>query len=52
MRRPYWGKKLGKNILRAYQASKRGGRLFCELRGDRVRIAGKAALYLRGSIHL
>lgn len=34
----------------AFQASARGGRLLCQLNGDRVRIAGRAALYLRGTI--
>lgn len=49
---PYWAERLGKTQLNAYQASRRGGRLFCELKGDRVRIAGRAALYLRGQITL
>ncbi|SNR65049.1 phenazine biosynthesis protein PhzF family [Humidesulfovibrio mexicanus] len=47
---PFWAARLGKTRLRAWQASKRGGRLECELAGDRVRIAGRAALYLRGEI--
>ena len=47
---PFWAGRLGKTSLDAFQASQRGGRLFCELRGDRVRIAGRAALYLRGQI--
>ncbi|MBP3729708.1 MAG: PhzF family phenazine biosynthesis protein [Lachnospiraceae bacterium] len=42
---PYWAKKLGKEKLIAYQASPRGGILYCENRGDRVLIAGRAALY-------
>ncbi len=29
--------------------SARGGELWCELRGDRVRISGHAALYLEGT---
>lgn len=49
---PFWAGRLGKTRLDAYQASSRGGRLFCELRGDRVRIAGRAALYLRGTIYV
>ena len=49
---PFWAARLGKTRLDAYQASKRGGKLFCELKGDRVRIAGKAALFLRGTIQL
>jgi len=47
---PYWSRRLGKTELRAYQASRRGGEVFCELRGDRVRISGKGVLYLQGFI--
>lgn len=49
---PYWAARLGKNELRSYQASARGGRLLCRLDGDRVRIAGRARLFLRGEIEL
>lgn len=49
---PFWAARLGKTRLSAFQASRRGGRLACELKGDRVRIAGRAALYLRGEIDL
>lgn len=42
---PYWGKRLGKNKIIAYQASRRGGTLYCEMEGDRIKLAGKAALY-------
>ncbi|MDP1579552.1 MAG: PhzF family phenazine biosynthesis protein [Candidatus Didemnitutus sp.] len=47
---PYWAARLGKNRLHARQLSARGGEVFCELRGDRVGLAGHAALYLRGEI--
>lgn len=47
---PYWAKRLGKRQLQARQVSERGGELFCEDRGDRVTIAGKAVLYLQGII--
>ncbi len=47
---PYWAERLGKQALHARQLSARGGELWCELRGDRVEIAGKAVLYLRGEI--
>ncbi len=47
---PYWAKKLGKKILTAQQVSARGGELWCEERGDRVRIAGRAVVYLEGII--
>jgi PhzF family phenazine biosynthesis protein len=47
---PYWAEKLGTTRLHAFQLSKRGGELFCELRGDRVSIAGNAVKYLEGTI--
>lgn len=41
----YWSKELGKNQIYAYQASKRGGYLYCEKReGGRISISGEAAL--------
>lgn len=49
---PYWATRLGKTRLHARQVSARGGELFCELRGDRVGIAGRAALYLRGELNV
>lgn len=48
---PYWAKRLGKTRLTAHQVSARGGELFCEDLGTRVSIAGRAALYLEGSIY-
>lgn len=47
---PYWAEKLGKTELFARQVSTRGGELFCELAGDRVKIGGNATLYLEGKI--
>ena len=49
---PYWAERLGKSQLFARQVSKRGGELYCELRGDRVRIAGEGVLYLEGNIEV
>lgn len=49
---PYWTGKLGKNELFARQVSARGGELFCEAAGDRVRIGGKAVTYLKGEIYV
>jgi PhzF family phenazine biosynthesis protein len=49
---PYWADRLGKNVLEARQVSQRGGRLHCQLAGDRVRIGGRAVLYLEGAIHV
>lgn len=49
---PYWAERLGKTRLHAYQASRRGGKVRCELMGDRVRIAGRSTLYMRGTIFI
>lgn len=47
---PYWAKRLGKKKLHGIQVSARGGEFFCEDRGSRVIIAGRAITYLRGTI--
>lgn len=49
---PYWAPRLGKTKMFARQLSPRGGDLFCEAAGDRVRIGGNAVLYSRGQIEL
>lgn len=49
---PYWAERLGRRVLHARQVSKRGGDLYCELRGDRVRMGGRAAGYLTGTIEI
>lgn len=49
---PYWARRLGKSALRARQLSARGGELFCENAGERVRIGGRARTYLAGTIFL
>ena len=42
---PYWADALGKDELVAYQASRRGGTLYCRREGNKIFMAGKAALY-------
>ena len=42
---PYFAGAYGKNTLVAYQASRRGGTIYCRLEGDRAKLAGKAALF-------
>jgi PhzF family phenazine biosynthesis protein len=49
---PYWSKRLGKQKLHAYQVSPRGGELWCEDRGARVTISGKAVRFFEGAIFL
>ncbi len=49
---PFWAEKLNKNKMIAKQLSKRGGMLFCENVGERVKIAGKAICFSIGEILL
>jgi predicted PhzF superfamily epimerase YddE/YHI9 len=42
---PYWSKKLNKKVINAFQASKRGGKLLCEVDENTVSITGNAVLY-------
>jgi PhzF family phenazine biosynthesis protein len=48
---PFWANRLGKNNLVAYQASQRGGTLYCEYHGVRVKLSGKAVLYAASDIN-
>lgn len=49
---PFWSHRLGKRHLFARQLSPRGGELWCEDRGNRVTIGGRAVKYLEGHIYL
>jgi predicted PhzF superfamily epimerase YddE/YHI9 len=49
---PYWAQRLGKSRLHALQVSARGGELFCEDLGSRVKISGRAIKYMEGVIHI
>lgn len=58
---PLWAEKLAKLQLVAYQASERGGKLFCELQADstasinegsRIEISGYAKLYMQAEIFI
>lgn len=49
---PYWSSVLGKEKLKAYQLSARGGEVMCENRGERVLIGGSAKLYMIGKIFI
>jgi len=49
---PYWAGRLGKDTLRARQLSARGGYMLCTVGGDRVKISGRARLYLHGTLEL
>lgn len=47
---PYWCEKLGQMELRGYQASKRGGLVRVQWRGDRVILGGQAVTVLQGGL--
>lgn len=50
---PLWAEKLGKKDILAYQASARGGKLYCELlENERIEISGYAKLYMQAELHL
>jgi predicted PhzF superfamily epimerase YddE/YHI9 len=50
---PLWAEKLGKNELVAYQASARGGVLYCALQDqERIEISGYGKLYMQAEIYL
>ena len=47
---PLWSAILGKDDIKAFQASERTGVLYTKIRGSRVELAGKAALYSIGEL--
>lgn len=49
---PYWVKLTGKQEMRAYQASRRGGAMTVRLRGDRVQLVGQAIVVAAGALRL
>ena len=49
---PYWSEKLGKKNMFARQVSARGGELYCENAGERVKIGGQAVTLLQGELEI
>lgn len=50
---PLWAEKLGKTSLIAYQASSRGGLLYCDIQSEtRIQISGYAKLYMTAELYL
>jgi PhzF family phenazine biosynthesis protein len=47
---PFWQTRLGKDELRAFQASRRGGVVQVRVAGDRVKLGGQAVTVLRGEL--
>ena len=49
---PFWAERLGRHHFTALQASKRGGHIDCELRGDRVILGGHCVTVIEGHFQL
>jgi PhzF family phenazine biosynthesis protein len=49
---PYWAPRLGKTDFTAFQASPRGGKILCRLRGDRTELEGECVFYLEGEVEI
>lgn len=49
---PYWAAQLQKDDIVAYQASRRGGTLYCRMNGARVTLAGKTAVFSQAEINI
>lgn len=49
---PYWGKRLGKEILHAKQISSRGGVIYCTVTPERVKLKGKAVTYSESRLNI
>lgn len=49
---PFWYRKLGKTSMTAFQASRRGGHVAVELRGDRVLLRGSAVTVFEGALRI
>ncbi len=47
---PFWTERLGRDKILSDNLSRRGGRVYAELREDVVKISGRGALYLEGNI--
>lgn len=47
---PFWGARLDKRSMRAWQASTRGGEVRVDWRGDRVGLAGRCVTVLSGTL--
>ena len=49
---PYFVKRLEKKEIVAYQASERGGILYCNFNNNRVKLSGKAVLYSEAELYV
>ena len=49
---PFWAKRFGRGSFTAHQASRRGGYIGCELRGDRAVLSGQCVTVVEGQFNL
>ncbi|HEX7639187.1 MAG TPA: PhzF family phenazine biosynthesis protein [Burkholderiaceae bacterium] len=49
---PWWARRLGRDTLRAWQASPRGGEIGCRLEAGRVLMQGRCVFFLEGRIEV
>jgi len=49
---PFWSERLGKPKLFARQLSARGGEIYCDDLGEKVRLTGQVVEFLRGHINI
>lgn len=49
---PFWANRLKKKEMEAIQLSKRGGKLYCKYKKDRVLISGQAVTFLIGEFNV
>jgi PhzF family phenazine biosynthesis protein len=49
---PYWSGRLRKPRLHAFQASKRGGEIWCEVAAQRVLLKGHSVLTMQGELNI
>lgn len=49
---PFWAARLAKADFTAWQASPRGGKVICRLRGDRTELEGECVFYLEGQVEI
>ena len=49
---PYWSARMQRSTLTGYQASRRGGTVYCEMAGDRVYLSGECRQFLVGTVTL
>jgi predicted PhzF superfamily epimerase YddE/YHI9 len=49
---PFWAQRLGRDSFTAFQASRRGGRVHCRRRGDRVILGGTCVTVIEGVLRI